>query len=221
MAILIESEIEMRPINTIKPYVRNPRKNNKTVEMLVKIIPKVGFNVPILIDADGVIVKGHARYFAAIKLGMPEVPCITTHADPEAIKADRITDNKISEFSEWVNEELLHELDMIDFDFDFSELGLDIPNFDDIPEFDDDEDEESALEAEERQRRYMEYIQQQEQLSAAKTEITTEREIERAVERQKETPARAPKYYKVVCEHCGHTMFVREGDANTIEGIYE
>lgn len=41
MNIQVDSKIEMRKINTIKPYVRNPRRNTKTVELLTKIIPRV------------------------------------------------------------------------------------------------------------------------------------------------------------------------------------
>lgn len=162
MNIKVEDKIVMKKISEVKPYVRNPRKNDKTVEMLCKIIPKVGFNVPLVIDENGIIVKGHARFSAAIKLGMTEIPCIISHADPEAIKADRIADNKISEFSEWVNEELMHEIDMIDFDFDFTELGFPKVDFDDIPsmeEFDAGDDVEMTAEA--RQRLYEEFLKRQ------------------------------------------------------------
>ena len=122
----IVKQIVMKKISEVKPYVRNPRKNDKTVNLLVEIIPKVGFNVPLVIDRNGVIVKGHARYAAAIRLGMEEVPCVVTDADEETIKLDRLADNRISEFSEWVNDELLHELDMLnlDFDFDLESLGF-------------------------------------------------------------------------------------------------
>ena len=65
----IVNQIVMKKISEVKPYVRNPRKNDKTVNLLVEIIPKVGFNVPLVIDRNGIIVKGHARYAAAIRLG--------------------------------------------------------------------------------------------------------------------------------------------------------
>ena len=77
----VSKQIVMKPISEVKPYVRNPRKNEKTVKLLVDIIPKVGFNVPLVIDKKGIIVKGHARYAAAIQLGMTEVPCVITDAD--------------------------------------------------------------------------------------------------------------------------------------------
>ena len=95
----VADEIIMVPIDKIIPYEKNPRKNSKTVELLVKVIPKVGFNVPLVLDTENVIVKGHARWLAAKQLGMTEVPCIYSYADPETIKADRIaarcfTDNE-------------------------------------------------------------------------------------------------------------------------------
>ena len=124
----IVNQIVMKKLNEVKPYFRNPRRNDKTVEMLVKVIPQVGFNVPILIDKDGVIVKGHARYKAAFKLGMEEVPCVVTNASEEQIKLDRITDNKISELSEWLDEGLAHEIDMLDISFEGILGDLDLKN---------------------------------------------------------------------------------------------
>ena len=214
--IVIENQIVMKKISEVKPYMRNPRKNDKTVELLCKIIPKVGFNVPLVIDEKGVIVKGHARFTAAIRLGMEEVPCIITHADPEAIKADRIADNKISEFSEWVNEELMHEIDMIDFDFDFSELGFPTMSFDDIPAFDDfsdfEDNAEHEVSAEEKQRLYEEFLERQAKENAVEVQMTTEKAIQRAESKQSEVASPPSDYYKCVCEKCGHVMFVRASD---------
>lgn len=131
---MVEDEIVMKRINEIRPYIRNPRKNEKTIELLCDLIPKVGFNVPIVIDKKGVIVKGHARFSAAIRLGMTEVPCIISHADPEAIKADRITDNKISEFSEWMNDKVLEEVGSINSDVDFASLGFPVVKYEEMPQ---------------------------------------------------------------------------------------
>lgn len=123
--IRIENEIVIKPINQIKPYLKNPRTNEKTIELLTKIIPIVGFNVPLVIDSKGVIVKGHARYNAALRLGMEELPCIITHASAKAIKADRLTDNKIQEFTHWDTMRLKDEVG----DVDFAELGIDVYEF--------------------------------------------------------------------------------------------
>lgn len=215
--IRVEDKIVMKKISEVKPYVRNPRRNNKTVELLCKIIPKVGFNVPLVIDENGVIVKEHARFTAAIRLGMQEVPCIITHADAEAIKADRIADNKISEFSEWVNEELMHEIDSIDLDFDFSELGFPKVAFDDIPTVEEfgaelDAENKHEISDEERKRLYQEFLEQQAKDSIQEVQMTSEKAIAEAQAAQKNTPSAPPRYYKCVCEKCGHVMFVREGE---------
>jgi hypothetical protein len=147
---------------------------------------------------------------------MTEVPCIITHADEEAIKADRIADNKISEFSEWINEELMHEVDSIDLDFDFSELGFPKVSFDDMPTMDDfcdfDDDEEQEISDEQKQKLYQEFLEKQAQESATQVQITSEKAVQKAAEKQHNVGEVQTKYYKCVCEECGHVMYIREGD---------
>ena len=201
----VAKNIVMKPINEVKPYIRNPRRNEKTVKVLVDIIPVVGFNQPIVVDKKGIIVKGHARYAAAIQLGMTEVPCIVTDADEEAIKLDRIADNKISELSEWVNDDLLHEVDMLNIDFDLSELGLPVMDFNEFeePVFDDD-----------KQEKYRQFLEERQQ----KEEARIEKAIEKAEEHVSpkyvaEKQKKSQKYYKVICPDCGKVIYVREGEA--------
>lgn len=113
-------------LNEIKPYEKNPRKNNNAVEYVANSIKEFGFKVPIVIDKDGVIVAGHTRYKASKKLGLEKVPCIIADdLTPEQIKAYRLADNKVSEKSEWdfdlLQDELSELNDLIDmsaFDFD-------------------------------------------------------------------------------------------------------
>ncbi len=121
--------------DTIKPYNRNARYNDETVQKLVEIIPRVGFNQPIVIDKNNVIVKGHSRWKAAVRLGMEKVPCIVSENDDETNKLDRLADNKIQEFSKW-NDELLatelaslniDDIDMTDFGFDYDFAGFSAP----------------------------------------------------------------------------------------------
>ena len=210
----IVKQIVMKKISEVKPYVRNPRKNDKTVNLLVEIIPKVGFNVPLVIDRNGVIVKGHARYAAAIRLGMEEVPCVVTDADEETIKLDRLADNRISEFSEWVNDELLHELDMLnlDFDFDLESLGFSVP----ADELACDDLFESGGTGEsdaDKRARYQAYLNAAAKEEAPNTAITTQAQVDKATASAPSGAEKPPKYAKVVCEHCGHVMFIKEGDA--------
>jgi hypothetical protein len=122
--IKIYKDVVVKPIGEIKPYWRNPRKNDKTVEALCKVIPEVGFNVPLVIDEKGIIVKGHARYRSAVILGLKELPCIVTDQSEEKNRLDRLSDNKISELTEWDVPELRYELEQIDFPLE--DVGFDV-----------------------------------------------------------------------------------------------
>ena len=214
MSVKTVDKIVMRKLDSITPYDKNPRKNSKTVELLVQVIPKVGFNVPLVLDKDGVIVKGHARYYAATILGMDEIPCVISDASPEEIKLDRIADNKVFEFSKWDDEELLHEVDMLNLDIDMSMFGLPSVGGEGFEEFEfnDDDDIELSQEAiDERRRRFEEMIAQE----ADPVMITTQTGIDHAKMAQREEAQKPPKYFMVVCEKCGAVMYIREGDAIT------
>lgn len=191
------------------------------MEVLVDLIPRVGFNQPILIDENNVIIKGHARYAAAIRLGMDAVPCVVSHADEETIKLDRLADNKVSELSEWVDDQVLHELDMMDIGADvadiLSSLGFQIAAAEEIfdaSDFDFPEDDGIGVSEtdEERRARYQKYLDDHPQETPPEL-ITTKASIDRAVIAQQNIPEKPKKYFKLVCEHCGHIMFVAEGEA--------
>lgn len=213
------SKIEMRALTDIRPYFKNPRKNDKTVEMLVKVIPQVGFNVPIVIDKDGVIVKGHARYKAAFKLGMSEVPCVVTNATAEQIKLDRITDNRISELSEWAEEGLMHELDSLDVGFDelLGELDLKtdvIEGIADQTALEELESRSPNMTDEEKQRAYEEILAKKEAESKALLEKRLEEaEIKKA---EGELPQKR-KYVRCVCHKCGEVFYIDMDKINVIE----
>jgi ParB-like chromosome segregation protein Spo0J len=104
------------PIDKIKPYWSNPRCNDKTKEALVGAYKTIGFNQPILIDQEHVIVKGHARYYAAKIAGMKIIPCVISKATPEENQQDRILDNAIQELSVWDPEMLKHEIEAVDIE---------------------------------------------------------------------------------------------------------
>lgn len=101
-------------IDKIKPYEKNPRKNDEAVENVMNSIKEFGFKVPIVIDKNNVIVAGHTRYKASKKLKLKEVPCIIADdLTDEQIKAFRLADNKVSEKAEWDFDLLMQELDDI------------------------------------------------------------------------------------------------------------
>ena len=98
----------------IKAYKNNPRNNDDAVGPVAESIKQFGFKVPIIIDKNNVIVAGHTRLKAAVKLKLAEVPCIVADdLTEEQIKAFRLADNKVSEFATWDFELLDIELDNI------------------------------------------------------------------------------------------------------------
>lgn len=80
-------------ITDIRPYEKNPRKNDDAVKYVAASIKQFGWKVPIVIDKGGVIVAGHTRYKAALELNIKEVPCvIADDLTPEQIKAYRLAE---------------------------------------------------------------------------------------------------------------------------------
>ena len=120
--------IVMLPVSEVRPYEKNPRKNAEAVKYVRASIEKFGFKQPIVIDSNRVIISGHTRLEAAKSLGMAEVPCIVADDLTDAqVKALRLADNKVAEFSEWemnlLGGELgelaeISDIDMGDFGFE-------------------------------------------------------------------------------------------------------
>lgn len=120
-------------LKDIKPYEKNPRKNDQSVDKVANSIKEFGFKVPIVIDKNNVIVCGHTRYEAAKKLGLSVVPCVVADdLTEEQIKAYRLADNKVGEDSLWDMDLLGSELedilniDMEDFGFSLSEAETEV-----------------------------------------------------------------------------------------------
>ena len=113
--------IEMRPIDSIRPYENNPRINDAAVDAVAASIKEFGFRQPIVVDEEGVIVVGHTRYKAAIKLGMTEVPVhVAVGLTPAQAKAYRLADNQTASIATWDDDKLPLELAAL------QELGFDL-----------------------------------------------------------------------------------------------
>ena len=118
--------IEKR-VKDLKPYEKNPRKNDDAVQYVANSIKEFGFRVPIVIDSDNTIVCGHTRWKAAKLLKMETVPCvIAADLTEEQIKEFRVADNKTSEKSGWDFALLDTELAEIET-IDMTLLGFDEP----------------------------------------------------------------------------------------------
>jgi len=120
-------EIKEINIDEIKPYKNNPREiSNEAVEKVVKSIKVFGYNQPIVVDNDNVIVVGHTRWKALKKLGREKVYIIKKDFTKNNAVAYRIMDNRANEESKWQNKLLKEELNLLqDENFDLDLTGFD------------------------------------------------------------------------------------------------
>lgn len=133
-------EVVYKKVVDLKPYENNPRIiTDEAIDKVASSIKEFGFKVPILLDKDSIIIAGHTRYKACLKLNIDKVPCI--YADDltdEQVKAFRLADNKTNEFSSWDFE--LLDIELEDIGIDMSEFGFDDEEIDwaDVPDLDED-----------------------------------------------------------------------------------
>ena len=123
-------KFEMWPIEAIKPYELNSKKHDdKQVKAIAISIERFGFDQPIVVDREGVIIKGHGRRLACLSLGLKHVPVlIREDLTPEQANAARIADNKVA-VGDFDTELLKAELEALDIDdlrgiFDDKELDI-------------------------------------------------------------------------------------------------
>lgn len=122
-------QIITKSIDEIVPYENNARKNDKAVKYVANSIKSFGFKVPIIIDKDNIIIAGHTRYKAAHKLNLKEVPCIMADdLTEEQVKAFRLADNKVAEYSRWDYDILENEIEEL-LSLDFNELSFEMSDF--------------------------------------------------------------------------------------------
>jgi Predicted transcriptional regulators len=135
----------------LKTYVNNAKKHSaEQVEAIKKSIKKFGFNDPIAVWKDNVIIEGHGRLLAVMEMDdIKEVPIIRLDdlTDKER-KAYTIAHNKLTMNTGFDNDMLgeelksiMDEIDMTDFGFGDFELSVLTEDFEPTP-YDDKEIEE-------------------------------------------------------------------------------
>lgn len=117
-------ELVKMKIADLVPYENNPRKNDQAVDAVVESIKQCGYVAPIIVDEKNVILAGHTRYKALVKLGRKDVEVVVRAGlSDEQKRKYRILDNKTNELAEWDFEKLekeMADLDFSDFSFDFN-----------------------------------------------------------------------------------------------------
>jgi hypothetical protein len=103
----------------LKPYEGNPRRiPTKAVEQTAKSIREFGWQQPIVVDPDFVIVAGHTRHAAAVSLGLKLVPVVVAeNLSPAQVRAFRVADNRAHDYAAWDYTMLVEELNQLGAEF--------------------------------------------------------------------------------------------------------
>ena len=108
----------------ILPYINNPRKN-LNAEKVASSIKEFGFQQPIVLDKENVIIVGHTRFEAAKILGLEKVPVVIADLPKNKVKAYRIADNRLNQDSSWDTKLLNLEFnDLINDNYNLDNLGF-------------------------------------------------------------------------------------------------
>ena len=121
-------QITYRNTAELIPYARNARTHSEEqVAQLAASIKEFGFNAPIAVDDDSMVLCGHGRLLAARKLGMETVPTVClAHLSKTQKKAYILADNRLAMNAGWDDELLKLEIaDLSEADFPLETLGFD------------------------------------------------------------------------------------------------
>jgi DNA modification methylase len=127
-----DPRIEWRDPASLTPYSNNAKTHPiEQVDKIAASIAAFGFDQPIVIDGDGVIIKGHGRREASLRLGLDQVPVLVrTDLSVAEIKAARLADNRTAQ-SPWDEELLRVELEaLLEDDFELGLTGFDLREID-------------------------------------------------------------------------------------------
>lgn len=121
------SQIELWPIERLRPYARNARlHSDNQVAVLAANMLKFGWTMPCLISDDGELIAGHGRILAATQLGLSKIPVLRlSHLDEDHRRALRLSDNSVADMAEWDEFNLgLEVIDLQALGFDTDLLGF-------------------------------------------------------------------------------------------------
>lgn len=121
-------KVEYKDPNTLIPYSKNAKQHpQKQIDHIANSIKRFGWQQPIVVDKDNVVIIGHGRLLAAKQLLLESVPVVQADdLSPEDVKALRLADNKLNE-SEWLGDLLDQELAELAIEgLDMSQFGFDL-----------------------------------------------------------------------------------------------
>jgi DNA modification methylase len=129
MKTLDNTNIELIPVDALKPYANNARSHSPAqIKQIARSIERFGFTNPVLADKNFGIIAGHGRVLAAKSLGYAQVPVLrVSHLSDTEKRAYILADNKLALNAGWDKETLAIELQgLIDAEFDVQLTGFSI-----------------------------------------------------------------------------------------------
>jgi hypothetical protein len=98
-------------IGDLTPYFRNPRTiSPEAIAAVRESIERYGYQQPIVVDAENVIVVGHTRFYAMKEMGVTDVQVYVTRLPEDKVREYRVIDNRTGEMSVWDHSALVMEL---------------------------------------------------------------------------------------------------------------
>lgn len=122
-------KIQMMDISSVKPYELNVKKHEKDqVARIAESIRQFGWDQPIVVDKNFVIIKGHGRRLGAMHLGLTKVPVLVRDdLSEDEVRAARLADNRVA-ISDIDTDMFREELSTLNFDlagmFDAKEIDF-------------------------------------------------------------------------------------------------
>lgn len=115
-------------VSELIPYENNPRKNDKAVGAVSESIRQTGYNNPIVVDENMVILCGHTRAKSLKKLGIRQVQVLqVTGMSEENKRKYRLLDNKTGEYASWDYVALTEEMAGLDWEGLELNWGINVP----------------------------------------------------------------------------------------------
>ena len=135
-------KIDKISIDKIQMYENNTKEHPEwQIEQIKNSIKEFGFNDPIAVDENGIIIEGHGRYLALKELGYSEIEIIKlNHLTEEQKSAYSIAHNKLTNNTDFDMDKLRYELNKLELaDFDLTILGFENIELEEIMEVNSDE----------------------------------------------------------------------------------
>lgn len=109
------------------PYEKNSKDHpERQIAELAAAIETFGFDQPIVVDKHGVIIKGHGRHLAALRLKLTEVPVVVRDISAHEAVFLRVADNE-SARGDWDTHALKQEMkELAGSGFDLNLTGFEL-----------------------------------------------------------------------------------------------